>query len=227
MRVLIGPLAELRLQRPAAGVAERLAGLEGTVVSLRKAGVSDLSRPLSEAEVVLLREAILGSVSEPSLKAARERKDPVGYVCAGSLVGGEAGTSAGGTTTLLAVTDHADLTWRSPLTGPNDDLLGPRFPSMTGIYTPDVVMERLEAGEDAAGPYVGGKGMIVVPGVVAGVIDDCRLSDHEASVAAIAGCTGASSELAPVAVIAAHLGLQVAAAVLTRFEGREMSGGGS
>ncbi len=125
------------------------------------------------------------------------------------------------------MTDHADLTWRSPLTGPNDDLLGPRFPSMTGIYTPEVVMERLRAGEDAPGPCVGGEGIIVVPGVVAGVVDDCRLSDHEATMAAIAGCTGASSELAPVAVIAAHLGLQVAAAVLTCFEGREMPGGGS
>ncbi len=98
MRVLIGPLAELRLQRLAAGVAERLAGPEGTVVSLRKAGVSDLSRLLSEAEVVLVREAILGSVSVRSPEAARERKDPVGYVCAGSLVGGDAGIPASGTT---------------------------------------------------------------------------------------------------------------------------------
>lgn len=35
---------------------------------------------------------------------------------------------------LMAVTDHVNLTAMSPLTGPNEDALGPRFPDMTNAY---------------------------------------------------------------------------------------------
>jgi hypothetical protein len=227
MRVLIGPLAEVRLQKLASGVAESLAGPGGAVVSLRRAGVSDLSRLLSEAEVVRLREAMLGSVSRQSRVTAGEREDAVGYVCAGSLLTGAVDAPASGAPTLVAVTDHADLTWRSPLTGPNDDLVGPRFPSMTGVYAPEVVTSRSRTAEGISGLPIVGEGMIVIPGIVAGVRDDGCLSDHEAKMAAILDCAGASSELAPVAVVAAHLGLRVAAAVLTSSEGRETPGGGS
>jgi hypothetical protein len=69
--------------------------------------------------------------------------------------------------------------------------------------------------------------MIMTPGVVAGVKDDSCLSDHEAEIAQILACAGASSELAPVAVVAAHLGLKVAAAVVALIERRETPGGGS
>jgi purine-nucleoside phosphorylase len=37
---------------------------------------------------------------------------------------------------LMVVTDHINLTCVSPLTGPNDDALGPRFPDMTTAYDP-------------------------------------------------------------------------------------------
>lgn len=35
---------------------------------------------------------------------------------------------------LMLVTDHLNLTGRNPLVGPNDDVLGPRFPDMTQAY---------------------------------------------------------------------------------------------
>jgi purine-nucleoside phosphorylase len=35
---------------------------------------------------------------------------------------------------LMAVTDHINLMGTSPLIGPNDDVLGPRFPDMTHAY---------------------------------------------------------------------------------------------
>jgi purine-nucleoside phosphorylase len=35
---------------------------------------------------------------------------------------------------LMIVTDHVNLTARSPLIGPNDDALGPRFPDMSVAY---------------------------------------------------------------------------------------------
>lgn len=39
---------------------------------------------------------------------------------------------------LVAVSDHINLTGMNPLTGPNDDAVGPRFPSMVGAYDADL-----------------------------------------------------------------------------------------
>lgn len=37
---------------------------------------------------------------------------------------------------LMVIEDHLNLTGANPLTGPNDDRLGPRFPDMTNAYDP-------------------------------------------------------------------------------------------
>jgi purine-nucleoside phosphorylase len=39
---------------------------------------------------------------------------------------------------IVAISDHINLTGASPLTGPNDERLGPRFVDMTDVYTPDL-----------------------------------------------------------------------------------------
>jgi xanthosine phosphorylase len=39
---------------------------------------------------------------------------------------------------LMAITDHINLTGANPLAGPNDDALGPRFPSLRDAYDPDL-----------------------------------------------------------------------------------------
>jgi hypothetical protein len=172
--------------------------------------LADLSRPLTGAEVALLRRALAGD------EARTDHPTTVGYVCRGSVFSSAAfagGPKGGGRgqTRVVAVTDHANLTWRSPLTGPNEDALGPRFPSMTGIYETKPVQERLEA----AG------GIIVWPGVVAGVGDDWSLNAYEAQIVRKCGHQAASSELVPVAIIAAHMGLRVAAAVVIAEGSRE------
>ena len=38
----------------------------------------------------------------------------------------------------MAITDHINLTGRTPLLGPNDDALGPRFPDMTEVWDPEL-----------------------------------------------------------------------------------------
>ena len=205
MRVLVGPRADAGAAGPfddvepgrglAADAARALAGPRGDVISLGQIGVGNLSRSLSAAEVALLREALKAPPSEEAL---------VGYVCLGATPGpcaeGEAAGRLGGGSGLVAVSDHVNLTWRSPLTGPNDDAVGPRFPSMTGIYAPEMVVDRLAP-----------EGIIVRPVVVAGVSDDHSLNAFEVGMEAY---QAASSELVPVAIVAAHMGVRLAAVVV-------------
>lgn len=219
MRVLVGPRTDLGHDPLAARVAGLLAAPGGEVVSLGDVGVRNLARPLSQAEIALLRAALrpgppptvvergTGPVGAGSLE---EEAALVGYLCRGALLSATAGAgvtmeTAGARLRLVAVTDHAGLTWRSPLVGPNDASIGPRFPSMTGVYSPQTVLDRLAAVE----------GMIVMPGVVAGVRDDSRPTAYEAEMAAAQGHAAVSSELVPVIIVAAHMGLRVAAVLQT------------
>jgi len=39
---------------------------------------------------------------------------------------------------IVAISDHLNLTGQSPLTGPNDERIGPRFVDMTAAYAPDL-----------------------------------------------------------------------------------------
>ena len=213
MRVIFGPRIEPDGSGILGDIIRSLCGPEGEKVSLRRAGVADLSRPLTRAEVALLRQALVGggraSDADPTVGTDRL----VGYVCGG--VGLDSGPSGCGAC-VVAVTDHANLPWRSPLTGPNDDEVGPRFPSMTGIYEPGVVQERLGT--------LGG--IIVTPGVVAGVGDDGRLDAYEAETSQACGHLAVSSELVPVAIVAAHMGLRVAAAMVLMGTRDEETGSG-
>lgn len=199
MKVLAGPRLEVHADPLAASVCRWLAGEQGVVASLAALGLKNLQRMLSAAEVEALREALRGE------------QEVVGYVCRGVSLG--EGTPQGAPR-LVAVSDHVNLTWRSPLTGFNDESVGPRFPSLSGVYAPEAVLTL--AGEQ--------DGMIVVPGVVAGVQDDLALSDYETRMAARLGWAAASSELVAPVIIAAHMGLRVAAAVMVsdgRTNGRK------
>jgi xanthosine phosphorylase len=51
---------------------------------------------------------------------------------------------------LMAITDHINLTGSNPLIGPNDDALGPRFPSLHDAYDPEL-HGTLHATADALG----------------------------------------------------------------------------
>lgn len=191
MRVLVGPGTGLRQDGALMEVAQALVGPDGSVVTLGDVGIYNLSRRLSAAEVALLRAALRGTSND-----AEEDDGIVGYVC-----GGRAATPS---VDVVAVSDHVNLTWRSPLTGPNDDSAGPRFPSMTGIYLPDLTSGRLSARE----------GMIVRSGVVAGVFDPASLNAFETEAVETHAYAAVSAELVPVVIVAAHLGLRVAVAVI-------------
>jgi hypothetical protein len=193
MKVLAGPRLDLDPAGAAARLCRLMAGHDGEVVSLAALGLKNPYRRFSAAEVEALREVLRG---ETGL---------VGYVCRGvGPEGARAGTASENLIHVVTVTDHVNLAWRSPLAGPNDDGVGPRFPSMNDVYAPAAA---LQPGSDE-------DGMIVVRGVVAGVPDDRALSEYETQTVARFGWAAVSSELVAPVIIAAHMGLQVAAAVI-------------
>jgi len=198
MRVVLSPRAEALAR--GLEVAETLAGSKVGVAVLSRLGARNLRRPLSRAEVQAVRGALQGA--EP-LNGPPSWPPPVaddellvGYVCAGTALPG--GRPAG--VWSVVVTDHVNLTWRSPLTGPNDERFGPRFPVVAGAYRPEAVPALAEGGS--------------ILGVVAGVRDDRRLTAFEAAVVVRHGIQAVSSELVAVSILAAHMGLRVAAIVV-------------
>ena len=203
MRVLVAPGLDLSPGSRAAAVAAALAGSEGRIVSLAALGVPALTgRPLSQAEVALVREALAGDPqarSAAGAEAAPAGSPPVvGYVCEGRPL---AATVRG---TVIAVCDHAGLTWRSPLNGPNDDSVGPRFPRVDEVYVPHAVIERV----------TGLPGVTINSATVAGVRDQEHPSDWERQMAGAVAIPAVSTALVSVAIIAAHMGARLAAAVL-------------
>src|SRR4051794_3355050 len=52
---------------------------------------------------------------------------------------------------IVAISDHLNLTGASPLTGPNDERLGPRFVDMTDTYTPALRLLAAEAAQATFG----------------------------------------------------------------------------
>jgi purine-nucleoside phosphorylase len=52
--------------------------------------------------------------------------------------------------TLMVITDHLNLTGRTPLLGPNADEIGPRFPDLTEVYS-TTLRDRLHASGRAEG----------------------------------------------------------------------------
>jgi hypothetical protein len=218
-----GPVAGAKAAPEAGPEMAGNVGLGPGIVSLIDAGVRDLGRTLSSAEIHAVRAALLGVDPDRGIRARVPRDVIVGYVCAGHradgvgasgrralLASGEAGCAEGGSDTtssqvrVVAATDHVNLTWRSPLCGPNDERLGPRFPVMGGAYAPTPVAERL-----AGLPCVA-----VSSGIVAGTTDDVRPTAFERKIVTALGYEAVSSELVPVVILAAHLGWRVAAAVI-------------
>lgn len=51
--------------------------------------------------------------------------------------------------TVVAITDHINLSGTNPLTGPNDDEWGPRFPAMNNAWDDKLRAILLDAGENA------------------------------------------------------------------------------
>ena len=67
-----------------------------------------------------------------------------------------------GAGTLMVIADHLNLTGRTPLLGPNDDSIGPRFPDLTDAWDPSSGHALHAAGKAA--------GVSLAEGIYAGLI---------------------------------------------------------
>ncbi|KHK03255.1 purine-nucleoside phosphorylase [Desulfovibrio sp. TomC] len=108
--------------------------------------------------------------------------------------------AAGG---LMRITDHINLTGKNPLTGPNDDGAGPRFPDMSQAYS-----RRLGELADAKALELG---IRLERGVYAGVAGPSLETPAETRMLRLLGADAVGMSTVTEVIAARHLGLSVLA----------------
>jgi purine-nucleoside phosphorylase len=105
------------------------------------------------------------------------------------------------TGTLMVIDDHVNLLGVSPLTGPNDDRLGPRFPDMSEAYS-----RRLRGVADEVAAAVG---VPVAHGVYAAVPGPSYETPAEIRYLRGIGADAVGMSTVPEVIAARHMGLEV------------------
>jgi len=104
---------------------------------------------------------------------------------------------------LMAITDHINMTGMNLLTGPNDEALGPRFPSLRDAYDPGLLAElRAAAGE---------LGVPLAEGVYLGVTGPSFETPAEIRAYRTLGADAVGMSTVQETILARHCGLRVAA----------------
>ncbi|QCO09997.1 purine-nucleoside phosphorylase [Azospirillum brasilense] len=111
---------------------------------------------------------------------------------------------------LMAISDHINMLGANPLTGPNEDSFGPRFPSMTDAWDPALraLMRRraLELNID------------LVEGVYAAYPDPSFETPAEVRMLKVLGADAVGMSTVPECIVARHCGLRVVGcAVITNL----------
>jgi purine-nucleoside phosphorylase len=102
---------------------------------------------------------------------------------------------------LMVIDDHINLMGDNPLAGPNDERFGPRFPDMTGVYSP-----RLRAIADAAGAAIG---LTLAHGVYAALKGPSYETPAEIRYLRGIGVDAVGMSTVPEAIVARHMGIEV------------------
>jgi xanthosine phosphorylase len=104
---------------------------------------------------------------------------------------------------LMAIADHINLLGVNPLTGPNDDAVGPRFPSLRDAYDPEL-RRTLHA---AAGRL----GIALAEGVYLATAGPSFETPAEIRAFRTLGADAVGMSTVPEVILARHAGLRVAA----------------
>jgi len=102
---------------------------------------------------------------------------------------------------LVAIRDHLNLTGRNPLTGDNDDRLGPRFPDMSSTYDPVV--------REAIARVMAAEGMEYKEGVYAWFLGPSYETPAEVQMAKVLGADLVGMSTVPEAIALNHMGIRV------------------
>jgi xanthosine phosphorylase len=104
---------------------------------------------------------------------------------------------------LMAITDHINMTGVNLLMGPNDDALGPRFPSMRDAYDPGLLNLLRESARDA--------GITLAEGVYLAVTGPSFETPAEIRAYQTLGADAVGMSTVQETILARHCGLRVAA----------------
>jgi purine-nucleoside phosphorylase len=104
---------------------------------------------------------------------------------------------------LVVITDHINLQGQNPLTGPNDDRCGPRFPDMTQAYSKPYREIALRAAQRL--------GKTVYQGVYAGLLGPSYETPAEIRYLRTIGADLVGMSTIPEVIAARHVGIKVLA----------------
>jgi purine-nucleoside phosphorylase len=104
---------------------------------------------------------------------------------------------------LMVVTDHVNLTGTSPLVGPNDDSIGPRFPDLTNAYDIELRSMLNAVASDA--------GIGLRAGVYAGLLGPSYETPAEVRMLRILGAQAVGMSTVTEAIALRHMGVRVGA----------------
>jgi len=104
---------------------------------------------------------------------------------------------------FMIVTDHLNLTARSPLIGPNDDALGPRFPDMSAAYDSELRAAARAAAHDL--------GMTLREGIYAWLTGPSYETPAEIRMLRTLGASAVGMSTVPEVIALRHMGVRAAA----------------
>ena len=104
---------------------------------------------------------------------------------------------------LVAIRDHINLQGQNPLTGPNDDRFGPRFPDMTDAYNPEFRRFAMDEAQRLGGG--------VFAGIYAAMLGPSYETPAEIRYLRAIGADLVGMSTVPEVIVARHMGMEILA----------------